>query len=117
MAMSQLILARRDASCGKVFHANRRGAEQHRVALEIWNRATGCAKENYRLVSFQCNHCGGFHIGQKRIDRPRPRNDSRNLSHEINPEALSILEHTTETGNDRSRTTNNVWTMTPRRKL
>ena len=72
MAMSQLILARPDASCGKVFHANRRGAEQRRVALEIWNRATGCAKENYRLVSFQCNRCGGFHIGQKRIDRLRP---------------------------------------------
>jgi hypothetical protein len=116
MAMSQLILARPDASCGKVFHANRRGAEQQRIALEIWNRATGCAKENYRLVSFQCNRCGGFHIGQKRVDRLRPRNDSRNPSLEIKPETLSILEHHRDRKRSK-RTTNNVWTMTPRREL
>ena len=83
MAMSQLILARPDAACGKVFHDKRRAAEEHRVALEVWNRATGCARENCRLVVFHCKRCGGFHIGQKRIDRLRPRDDSRTQEHEI----------------------------------
>jgi hypothetical protein len=114
MAMSQLILARPDSSCGKVFHANRRGAEQQRVALEIWNRANGCGKENYRLVSFQCNRCGGFHIGQKRIDRLRPRKDSHNPSHEINSEALLTLEHHRDRKRSK-RTSNAVWTMALRR--
>src|SRR5271163_4629121 len=84
MAMSQLILACPDAACGKVFHENRRSAEEQRVALEIWNRATGRARENYRLVVFHCKRCGGFHISQKRIDRLRPRDDSHIGKPEIN---------------------------------
>jgi hypothetical protein len=84
MAMSQLILARPDAACGKVFHEKRRTAEEHRVALEIWNRATGRARANRRLVVFHCKRCGGFHISQKRTDRLRPRDDSRTREHEIN---------------------------------
>jgi hypothetical protein len=88
MAMSPLILARPDAACGKVFHANRRNAAQHRIALEIWNRANGCGRENCQLVVFHCKRCGGFHIGQKRIDRLRPRNDSHNRAHEIDLETL-----------------------------
>ncbi len=80
MAMSRLILARHDAACGKVFHDNRRAAEQHRIALEIWNRATGRAREHCRLAVFRCKRCGGFHIGQKRIDRLAPREDSHVLN-------------------------------------
>ena len=84
MAMSQLILARPDATCGKVFHEDRRTAEEHRVALEIWNRATGRARENRRLVVFHCKRCGGFHIREKQTDGLRPRDDSRTREHEIN---------------------------------
>jgi len=84
MEMSQLILACPDAACGKVFHDNRRSAEEQRIALEIWNRATGRARENRQLAVFRCKRCGGFHIGQKRIDRLRHHNDSRTLEHEIN---------------------------------
>jgi hypothetical protein len=87
MAMSPLILARPDAACGKVFHENRRNAEQHRIALEIWNRATGCAKKNRKLVVFHCKRCGGFHIAQKRIDRLHPRNNARGRGYEVNSEA------------------------------
>jgi len=89
MEMSELIIARPDAACGKVFHDNRRNAEEHRIALEIWNRATGRARENCQLVVFHCKRCGGFHIGQKRIDRLGRRNDSRTREHEKN-QNLSI---------------------------
>ena len=88
MAMSQLILARRDAACGKVFHDNRRTAEEHRIALEIWNRATGRAKENCRLAVFHCKRCGGFHISQKRIDLLDKRTHSRPLENEINQDLV-----------------------------
>ena len=83
MAMSQLILACPDAACGKVFHEDRRTAEEHRVALDIWNRATGRARENHRLVVIHCKRCGGFHISQKRTVPLRPRDDSRTREHEI----------------------------------
>ena len=41
MSKDQLILPRADSSCGKAFYTNRRMADGHRVALELWNRATG----------------------------------------------------------------------------
>lgn len=114
MAMSPLILARPDAACGKVFHENRRNAEQQRIALEIWNRATGRAKENVRLVVFHCKRCGGFHIGQKRIDRLRPRNDSCMPALENDPKVL-LLRHYEDRKRSK-RTTNEVWRMEPRKE-
>jgi hypothetical protein len=114
MAMSPLILARPDAACGKVFHANRRSAEQQRIALEIWNRANGCVKENRRLVVFHCKRCGGFHIGQKRIDRLRPRTDSRTRTNEIDLETLHFKH---QQAKKRSRPTEDeASSMEPRRE-
>ena len=68
MARSQWILPRADSACGKVFHPDRRTAEGHRIALEFWNRATGGGRKDSRLAVYRCKRCGGFHIGNKRIE-------------------------------------------------
>src|SRR6185312_711747 len=71
MARPQLILPQADASCGKTFYSDRRTADGHRIALEVWNRATGRVREGYRLAAYRCRRCGGFHVGQKPIvDKP-----------------------------------------------
>jgi hypothetical protein len=77
MARHQLILPKADPSCGKIFFADRRTADGHRIALEVWNRATGRAREGYRLAVYRCKRCGGFHLCQRRVDRlpSRPRRD------------------------------------------
>ena len=69
MAYPQVILPQADAACGKVFFPDRRTADGHRIALEVWNRATGQGRQGYRLAVFRCKRCAGFHIGQKPIDR------------------------------------------------
>jgi hypothetical protein len=69
MARSQWILPRADSACGKVFHPDRRAAEGHRVALEFWNQATGQSRKDCRLAVYRCKRCGGFHIGNKRIEQ------------------------------------------------
>jgi hypothetical protein len=73
MPRTQLILPKADASCGKVFYADRRTADGHRVALEVWNRATGRTREGYRLAVYRCKRCAGFHIAMRPIDRIRER--------------------------------------------
>jgi hypothetical protein len=65
----QLILPRADAGCGKVFYADRGTADEHRIALEFWNQATGHVRNGYHLAVFRCKRCGGFHIGQKRTEK------------------------------------------------
>jgi hypothetical protein len=75
MARDQLILPRADSGCGKVFYEDRRTADGHRIALEFWNRATGYTREGYQLSVYRCNRCGGFHIGQRRIEK---RSSSKN---------------------------------------
>jgi hypothetical protein len=79
MPRTQPILPKADASCGKVFFADRRSADDHRIALEVWNRATGRAREGYRLAVYRCKRCAGFHIGLRPVDRirerPLPRDD------------------------------------------
>jgi hypothetical protein len=67
MARPQLILPRADTTCGKVFYGERRAADEHRIALEFWNQATGDLGEGYHLAVYRCKRCGGFHIGKKRI--------------------------------------------------
>jgi len=69
MARPQLILPQADAACGKVFFPDRRTADGHRIALEVWNRATGREREGYRLAVYRCKRCHGFHIGQRPVDR------------------------------------------------
>lgn len=69
MARPQLILPQADASCGKMFFPDRRTADGHRIAMEVWNRATGRGREGYRLAVYRCKRCHGFHIGQKPVDR------------------------------------------------
>jgi hypothetical protein len=69
MPRPQLILPCADAGCGKVFYANRGTADEHRIALEFWNQATGHVRKGYHLAVFRCKRCGGFHIGQKRIEK------------------------------------------------
>lgn len=77
MPRTQLILPQADAACGKVFFADRRTAEGHRIGLEVWNRATGRVREGYRLAVYRCKRCGGFHIGQRPLDRIPVRPVSR----------------------------------------
>ena len=68
MQRPQLILPRADAACGKVFYKERRTANEHRIVLNFWNQATGDLRKGYSLTVYRCKRCGGFHIGQKRID-------------------------------------------------
>ena len=78
MARTQLILPQADSACGKVFFSDRRTADGHRIALEVWNRATGRVREGYRLAVFRCRRCAGFHVGLRPIGEkptyagPRP---------------------------------------------
>ncbi len=67
MARTRLILPQADAACGKLFYNDRRTADGHRIAMEVWNRATGRVREGYRLAVVRCRRCGGFHIGQRPI--------------------------------------------------
>ena len=70
MPKDHLILPRADSGCGKAFYNDRRVADGHRIALEFWNRATGCVREGYQLTVHRCGRCGGFHISQRRIEKP-----------------------------------------------
>jgi hypothetical protein len=67
--MSDWILPRADAACGKVFHPDRKSAEGYRIALEFWDQATGRFREDYRLISYRCKRCGGFHLARRRLKR------------------------------------------------
>jgi hypothetical protein len=69
MPRDYLILPRADSECGKAFYSERRIAEGHRIALEFWNRATGCVRDGYQLTVHRCKRCGGFHISQRRIEK------------------------------------------------
>jgi hypothetical protein len=69
MAHPQLILPSADAGCGKAFYSERRTAADHRIALDFWNQATGHTRKGYQLAVYRCKRCGGFHIGQKRIQK------------------------------------------------
>jgi len=79
MARNQLILPRADSGCGKAFYNDRRTADGHRIALEFWNKATGCTREGYQLSVYRCKRCGGFHIGQRRIEKPSVRQVPQSL--------------------------------------
>jgi hypothetical protein len=71
MAHPSLILPKADSSCGRLFYGDRKTADAHRIALEVWNRATGRVRDGYRLAVCRCRRCGGFHIGQRPIT-PKP---------------------------------------------
>jgi hypothetical protein len=71
MAHPSLILPKADSTCGKLFYGDRNSAEAHRIALEVWNRATGRLREGYRLAVCRCRRCGGFHISYRPI-RSKP---------------------------------------------
>ena len=66
MQNDKLILPCADSGCGKVFYRDRRTADGYRIALEFWNRATGCIRDGYQLTVHRCKRCGGFHISQRR---------------------------------------------------
>src|SRR5262245_13404869 len=79
MTRPQVILPRADSACGKLFFSDRRTADGHRIALEVWHRATGRTREGFRLAVFRCKRCWGFHIGLRPIDRrPVPNGPSAN---------------------------------------
>jgi hypothetical protein len=84
MPRPQLILPRADAGCGKVFYEERRIADEYRIALEFWNRATGHIRKGFHLAVYRCKRCGGFHIGQKRLDKPRVCTDLRDSHLDVN---------------------------------
>ncbi len=70
MPYPQVILPQADAACGKTFFADRRTADDHRVGLEVWNRATGRQRPGYRLSVYRCRRCGGFHLAQRPVPPP-----------------------------------------------
>jgi hypothetical protein len=72
MAHPSLILPKADSACGRLFFGDRQMADAHRIALEVWNRATGRVREGYRLTVCRCRRCGGFHLGHRPITR-KPR--------------------------------------------
>jgi hypothetical protein len=63
-----MILPAHDPACRRLFHGDRLTAEGHRVALEIWLRATGRERENARVVVYRCRRCAGFHVARRRKD-------------------------------------------------
>jgi hypothetical protein len=69
MSRNRLILPQADAACGKIFFPDRRTADGHRIALEVWNRATGRVREGHALAVHRCKRCGGFHVSLRPIDR------------------------------------------------
>jgi hypothetical protein len=86
MARPEVILPRADPACGKVFYSDRRTADGHRIALEVWNRATGRVRAGYRLAVFRCRRCGGFHLGQRPIgERPRATESATDRRAEAEP--------------------------------
>jgi hypothetical protein len=87
MASDRLIVPQADSGCGKAFYSDRRTADGHRIALEFWNRATGCTRPGYQLTVHRCNRCGGFHISRRRVEQPRLK---LSVSHETLPAAERI---------------------------
>jgi hypothetical protein len=87
MAIPGPILPRADSACGKVFFSDRRTADGHRIALEIWNQATGRIREGHRLAVYRCRRCMGFHIGYRPVDR-RPIKPERSLDPADDPESF-----------------------------
>jgi hypothetical protein len=69
MSRLRLILPKADPACGRIFFPDRRTADGHRIALEVWYRATGRDREGYRLAAYRCKRCGGFHVGLRSVDR------------------------------------------------
>jgi hypothetical protein len=88
-----------DSACGKVFHPDRRAAEGHRVARELWDQATGRSREGYQHVVYRCKRCCGFHLGRRKIvPKPAPF-DSFGLMSEPEPswsEASMEIEQSTD---------------------
>jgi predicted Zn-ribbon and HTH transcriptional regulator len=84
MPRPRLILPRADAECGKVFYEARRTADEHRIALEFWNQATGHIRKGYHLAVYRCKRCGGFHIAKKRIEKPSVCTDHRDPHQGVN---------------------------------
>jgi hypothetical protein len=35
--------------------------------MEFWNQAMGRARAGYRLGTYRCKRCGGFHVSRKKI--------------------------------------------------
>ena len=91
MARPQLILPHADSGCGKAFYDNRHAAAGHRIALEFWNRATGHTREGYQLAVYRCKRCGGFHIGQKRIQKARPNFHTLHPEERDDPSEQAVL--------------------------
>jgi len=71
MSSTRMILPSYDPACGRVFHADRKGAEAHRVAMEIWYRAVGREVPGRRLAAYRCKRCAGYHVALKKV-RPAP---------------------------------------------
>ncbi len=69
MLRHHLILPQADPACGKIFFPDRRTADGHRIAMEVWNRATGRVREGYRLAVHGCRRCGGYHVSLRPVDR------------------------------------------------
>ena len=67
MARSDWIMPRAEKACGKVFLPSRKAAEEHRIALQYWVVATRHGRMDYRLTTYRCPQCGGFHIGRKKL--------------------------------------------------
>lgn len=71
MARSRMILPAHDPACRRLFHGDRLTAEGHRIALEIWLRATGRERDGTRVIVYRCRRCAGFHVARKR-KAPKP---------------------------------------------
>ncbi len=81
MTRAQLIIPRSDVQCGKTFFQERRAADEHRIALEFWNRATGHVRKGYHLAVYRCRRCGGFHLGQKPFGKPKTDGENNDPRH------------------------------------
>ena len=81
MTKTQLIIPRALSQCGKTFFQERRTADEHRIVLEFWNRATGHGRKGDHLAVYRCKRCGGFHLGQKRLGKSKTHRENNDPRH------------------------------------
>lgn len=55
----------RGRRCRKVSHPDYLTAEAVRISMEIWNKATGNARDDLRVVVYRCSQCKQLHVGRR----------------------------------------------------
>jgi hypothetical protein len=91
-----------------VGHPDYLTAEAVRISMEIWNKATGNARDDVRVVVYRCGQCKQLHVGRRQrkkdpsklefrsqtLESARPTDDEArpiNLDHAQNDRDIRYL--------------------------